>query len=65
MVIVNQVGGFWAILVGLIVLPLTMIAAPCYALVGWGNWIPLAIVYGPWVVVSGVIGIISFFEKGK
>lgn len=44
--IVNQVAGFWGIVLGLTFLPMTFIAAPWYAALSWGNWLPLLIIYG-------------------
>lgn len=44
--IVNQVAGFWGIFVGLIVLPVTIMVAPLYACIAWGDWLPLLICYG-------------------
>lgn len=44
--IVNHVAGFWGVVVGIMILPVTLVAAPWYALVAWGNWTPLIIVYG-------------------
>ena len=46
LIIVNQAAGFWGIVVGIFVFPVTLVAAPWYALVARGDWLPLAVVYG-------------------
>jgi hypothetical protein len=53
--IVNQAAGFWGVVIGFLILPITFVAAPWYALVEWGNWFPLLIVYG-----GGILAIVSF-----
>lgn len=53
LIIVNYVAGFWGMVVGFMILPVTLIVAPWYALVAWGNWFPLLIVYG-----GGILGFI-------
>jgi hypothetical protein len=55
--IVNHVAGFWGVVIGIMILPVTLIAAPWYALVAWGNWVPLAIVYGGGIVAAVFFGI--------
>jgi len=52
--IVNKVAGFWGVVVGLTVAPVTLAAAPWYALVAWGSWYPLLICYGG-TVLSGLM----------
>ena len=54
--IVSQVTGFWGFVIALALAPVTFAAAPWYALVHWGNWIPLLINYG---------GIISAWVFGQ
>ena len=44
--IVNQAAGFWGVVAGVFILPVTFAAAPWYAGVAWGNWFPLLICYG-------------------
>jgi len=44
--IVNNVAGFWGVVIGFAIAPVTFAAAPWYALVQWGNWFPLLINYG-------------------
>ena len=50
--IVNHAAGFWGVVVGFFVAPVTFIAAPWYAAVAWGNWFPLVICYGGGIVAS-------------
>jgi len=57
--IVNDVAGFWGIVLGLTFLPLTFAAAPWYAVVAWGNWFPLLICYG------GVIAAYILYAVGS
>ncbi len=44
--IVNQAAGFWGVVIGFFIFPVTLAAAPWYALVAWGTWFPLVVVYG-------------------
>lgn len=52
--IVNKVAGFWGVVIGLTVAPVTLAAAPWYALVAWGSWSPLLICYGG-TILSGLL----------
>jgi len=54
--IVNKVAGFWGVVFGLCLFPITFVAAPWYALLEWGNWIPLLINYG-----GGIFTILLFY----
>lgn len=59
--------GFWGIVLAIVVFPLTMIAAPWYALIAWGNPIPLALTYGGFVVLlvgGAVVGILQKRDRG-
>jgi len=49
--IVNEVAGFWAVVAAFAIAPVTFAAAPWYAGVAWGNWLPLFIGYGS--MISG------------
>lgn len=54
--------GFWAVVLGLFLFPLLIVAAPWYALIAWGNPIPLAITYGGFgvlLITSLVAGLIA------
>jgi len=55
--IVNQAAGFWGVVIGFFILPITFVAAPWYALVAWGNWFPLLIVYGGGIAAAVLFGI--------
>ncbi len=55
--IVNHVAGFWGVVIGIMILPVTLVAAPWYALIAWGNWIPLAIVYGGGITAAVFFGV--------
>lgn len=52
--IVNQAAGFWGVVIGFLVLPITFAVAPWYALVAWGNWFPLVIVYGGGIAAAAL-----------
>jgi hypothetical protein len=49
--------GFWAVVLGLAVFPVTIIAAPWYALIAWGNPIPLAVGYGGFIVAAVLVAL--------
>lgn len=51
--IINQAAGFWGVVVGVFLFPVTLMAAPWYAGVAWGNWFPFLIFYGG--VIAGTI----------
>lgn len=55
--IVNQVVGFWCVVVGFMLLPLIFAVAPWYTLVAWGNWFPLLIVYGGEILAAVLFGV--------
>lgn len=44
--IAARAAGFWGVLVGLFILPITALAAPIYEIVKHGNWWPVLYVYG-------------------
>jgi hypothetical protein len=48
--IVNEAAGFWGFVVAFVLLPVTLAAAPWYALVHWGTWFPLLITYGGFIL---------------
>jgi len=54
--IVSYVAGFWGVVFGFIILPITFTITPWYALVAWGNWFPLLIVYGGWISATILYG---------
>ena len=55
--IVNQAAGFWGVVVGFFLLPVTFAAAPWYAGVAWGNWFPLLVCYGGGITAGTVVAI--------
>ncbi len=57
LVIVNDVIGFWGVVLGLMFFPIILAAAPWYALVAWGNPIPLILVYGGGIIAAVIYGI--------
>jgi hypothetical protein len=44
--IVYEVAGSWGVVVGIFLLPVVLLVAPWYALIAWGNWLPVVVVYG-------------------
>jgi hypothetical protein len=61
--IVNHVAGFWGVVIAFTLLPVTFVVAPWYALVAWGNWFPLVIVYGGVMVAAILYGIGSAIAR--
>ena len=61
--IVNEATGFWGVVIGVVVAPVTLVAAPWYAGVAWGNWFPLIITYGG-VISSFILFSISSMITG-
>lgn len=55
--IINQAAGFWGVVICFFLAPVTLLAAPWYALVAFGNWIPLLICYGGGIAASIAFGI--------
>lgn len=51
--IVNAVAGFIGVVIAFALAPVTFAAAPWYAGVAWGNWMPLIIGYGG-TIVGGI-----------
>ncbi len=52
--IVNEAAGFWGVVVGFVLLPVTFLAAPWYAGVATGNWVPLMVCYGGGIAAWGL-----------
>ncbi len=52
--IVNQVAGFWGVVVAFALAPVTFVAAPWYAGIAWGVWTPLVVGYGG-PIVGGIL----------
>jgi putative effector of murein hydrolase LrgA (UPF0299 family) len=57
--IVNQVAGSLVAYLGFIIAPVVFAVAPWYALIAWGKWFPLVIIYG------GGILVVMLFKLGK
>ncbi len=61
--ILNQVLGFWGVVIAFLLLPVAFVAAPWYALVAWGNPLPLIVGYGGGILALILYGIGSFLAK--
>ena len=57
LVIINHAAGFWGIVVGFVVFPVTFLAAPWYAGITMGNWFPLLICYGGGIIGAILVGL--------
>lgn len=55
--IISDAAGFWGIVAGLFLGPITFVAAPLYAGFEHGNWFPLILNYGGSLVAMALIGI--------
>jgi len=44
--IIFKIYGYWGIVAGLFLTPVTFVGTPLYAGVKWGNWFPLFLNYG-------------------
>lgn len=55
--IISSVAGFWGIVAGLFLGPITFVAAPLYAGFEHGNWFPLILNYGGSLAAMALIGI--------
>jgi len=55
--IVNYAAGFWGVVIAFVIAPITLVTAPWYALVAWGNWFPLLLVYGGGILAAVLCGI--------
>ncbi|WP_075367600.1 hypothetical protein, partial [Desulfosporosinus metallidurans] len=61
-VIVNEVAGFWGIVIGLVVAPITFVAAPIYAVVEWGEWLAVVSIFGTGVLISIIYALGSWLR---
>lgn len=50
--IVHEAVGFWGFLIAFVVLPVTFVAAPWYALFHSGTWFPLLVTYGGFILAT-------------
>ena len=54
--VIDDAAGFWGVVIGFCVLPVTFIAAPWYAGGVMGNWLPLTVSYGGAIAAAILIG---------
>lgn len=59
--IVEEVLGFFGVVLGFVFFPVLFIAAPWYALVAWGNAFPLVVCYGGGIGGPLLFGLGSMF----
>lgn len=50
--IVNEVAGPIVAYISFLIAPIIFVLAPWYALIAWGDWHPLVIIYGGGVLVT-------------
>lgn len=55
--IVNEVAGFLGVVLGFMLFPIMFAAAPWYAGVVWGNWLPLMVCYGGGIFTAILFGL--------
>lgn len=53
--VVYDIAGFWGLVIGFTILPVTFTVAPWYVLIAFGNWEPLIISYGGMILGGGLI----------
>jgi hypothetical protein len=61
--IVHEAVGFWGFVIAFVVLPVTFIAAPWYALFHFGTWFPVLVTYGGFIL-SGILNAIGSALSG-
>ncbi|MFH1597021.1 MAG: hypothetical protein ABIG94_11765 [Pseudomonadota bacterium] len=61
--IVNYAAGFWGVIIGFFIFPVTFTAAPWYALVQWGTWFPLILNYGGLITGGLLFGLGTFLKE--
>ena len=65
MVVNDALGwGFLGIVLALLIFPVTILAAPFYALIAWGNPVPLVLTFGGFAIVL-VGGWIASMVQGE
>lgn len=62
-ILTNKIAGFWGIVLGLTILPITFMVAPWYALFKWGYYLPLAVNYGGLILATLFFWIGSLLSK--
>lgn len=50
-------GGFIVVVIGIFFFPATLAAAPWYAVLAWGNFFPLAVTYGGFILTTVLVGL--------
>jgi len=63
--VVNEIAGFLGVVIGFILFPVMFAAAPWYAAVAWGNWLPLIVCYGGGVLTAILYGLGSLIAGDK
>lgn len=61
--IVNSVAGFWGVVLGFTIAPVTFLVAPWYALIAWGNPLPLIVGYGGGILSTCMFALGSWLEE--
>ena len=55
--IINHAVGFWGSLIAFVIFPVTLVFAPWYALIAYGTWYPLIVIYGGGIFATILAGI--------
>jgi len=55
--IANKIAGFWGIVGAIFLFPISFPVIPWYALIVYGDWWPLVIVYGGGLLTTTLIGL--------
>ncbi len=61
--IITKAAGFWGVVIGLMICPVTFVAAPLYAGFAWHDWFPLILNYGGSIVATFFWGIGYFIDE--
>ena len=62
--IVNEVAGFWGLVIGLFIFPIVLVVAPFYAFFEFNDLFPLIITYGG-TIVAIILNIIHRVVVGE
>ena len=60
--ILVQVAGFWGVVLGIFI-PVIIPAVPIYALIKWGDWLPILVNYGGLLITIGLFGLGHLITK--
>jgi hypothetical protein len=55
--IINEAFGPIVSLLGFFIFPVVIAVAPIYAAAAWGDWFPIIVVYGLWIIIMVLFGI--------